>query len=209
VLCHAVQTLLNDCKDLDPTIRGLAVRSMCSLRVPELMENVVRTPALLFLLEELLGGLTFWFELGVRRSCLPVLTAGSARLLPRTGLQAFPHSCLLCCPAHACLMLTLWLYYCLTRRPPANPPALPPACLQFQAVDAGLRDAHPYVREAAVMGVLKCFHQDPAGWEGCAGRVGGAGRGGLGMWVGGWPAGWLAAEGLAGILPDAGCGCVY
>lgn len=35
------QTLLNDCKDLDPTIRGLAVRSMCSLRVPELMENVV------------------------------------------------------------------------------------------------------------------------------------------------------------------------
>ncbi|KAL4434249.1 hypothetical protein ABPG75_000690 [Micractinium tetrahymenae] len=68
-----VQTLLNDCKDLDPTIRGLAVRSMCSLRVPELMENV------------------------------------------------------------------------------------------FQAVDAGLRDSHPYVREAAVMGVLKCFHQDPAG----------------------------------------------
>ena len=35
------QNLLNDCKDLDPTIRGLAVRSMCSLRVPELMENVV------------------------------------------------------------------------------------------------------------------------------------------------------------------------
>ncbi|EFN57601.1 hypothetical protein CHLNCDRAFT_30507, partial [Chlorella variabilis] len=68
-----VQTLLNDCKDLDPTIRGLAVRSMCSLRVPELMENV------------------------------------------------------------------------------------------FQAVDAGLRDTHPYVREAAVMGVLKCHHQDAAG----------------------------------------------
>lgn len=37
----SLQTLLNDCKDLDPTIRGLAVRSMCSLRVPELMENVV------------------------------------------------------------------------------------------------------------------------------------------------------------------------
>lgn len=36
-----VQTLLNDSKDADPTIRGLAVRSMCSLRVPELMENVV------------------------------------------------------------------------------------------------------------------------------------------------------------------------
>lgn len=68
-----VQTLLNDCKDLDPTIRGLAVRSMCSLRVPELMENV------------------------------------------------------------------------------------------FSAVDGGLRDAHPYVREAAVMGVLKCYHQDPQG----------------------------------------------
>ena len=37
-----VQTLLTDSKDADPTIRGLAVRSMCSLRVPELMENVVR-----------------------------------------------------------------------------------------------------------------------------------------------------------------------
>lgn len=37
-----VQTLLTDCKDADPTIRGLAVRSMCSLRVPDLMENVVR-----------------------------------------------------------------------------------------------------------------------------------------------------------------------
>ena len=35
------QTLLNDCKDLDPTIRGLAVRSMCGLRVPDLMESVV------------------------------------------------------------------------------------------------------------------------------------------------------------------------
>lgn len=37
-----VQTLLNDSKDVDPKVRGLAVRSMCSLRVPELMENVVR-----------------------------------------------------------------------------------------------------------------------------------------------------------------------
>ena len=36
-----VQTLLNDCKDLDPTIRGLAVRSMAGLRVPELMDSVV------------------------------------------------------------------------------------------------------------------------------------------------------------------------
>lgn len=35
--------------------------------------------------------------------------------------------------------------------------------MQFQAVDAGLRDSHPYVREAAVMGVLKCHHQDAAG----------------------------------------------
>lgn len=44
--CHhhppLLQTLLNDCKDLDPTIRGLAVRSMCGLRVPDLMESVVR-----------------------------------------------------------------------------------------------------------------------------------------------------------------------
>ncbi|GAB4816706.1 hypothetical protein N2152v2_003752 [Parachlorella kessleri] len=67
-----VQTLLNDCKDLDPTIRGLALRSICSLRVPDLMDSV------------------------------------------------------------------------------------------FAAVDAGLRDPHPYVREAAVMGVLKCYQMDAA-----------------------------------------------
>jgi vesicle coat complex subunit len=30
-------------------------------------------------------------------------------------------------------------------------------------VDGGLRDGHPYVREASVMGVLKCYHQDAAG----------------------------------------------
>jgi vesicle coat complex subunit len=35
-----VQTFLNDTKDVDPRIRGLAVRSMCSLRVPELLESV-------------------------------------------------------------------------------------------------------------------------------------------------------------------------
>eukprot|EP00887_Chlorella_sp_A99_P000646 scaffold5.g646.t1 len=68
-----VQTLLTDCKDSDPTIRGLAVRSMCSLRVPDLMDSV------------------------------------------------------------------------------------------YQAVDDGLRDTHPYVREAAVIGVLKCLDMDPAG----------------------------------------------
>lgn len=68
-----VQTLLNDCKDLDPAIRGAALRAMTSLRVPELMDAV------------------------------------------------------------------------------------------FMAVDAGLRDSHHYVREAAVIGVLKCWHVDRAG----------------------------------------------
>ena len=32
-----VQTFLNDTNDVDPRIRGLAVRSMCSLRVAELL----------------------------------------------------------------------------------------------------------------------------------------------------------------------------
>ena len=65
-----VQTLLTDAKDADPTIRGLAIRSMCSLQVPDLLDNV------------------------------------------------------------------------------------------FDAVAAGLQDRHPYVREVATMGVLKCFDQD-------------------------------------------------
>lgn len=36
-----VQTFLNDANDVDPRIRGLAVRSMCSLRVAELLESVL------------------------------------------------------------------------------------------------------------------------------------------------------------------------
>ncbi|KDD72325.1 adaptin N, partial [Helicosporidium sp. ATCC 50920] len=68
-----VQTLLNDCKDVDATIRGAALRSMCSLRVPELEEAVLA------------------------------------------------------------------------------------------AISAGLGDPHPYVREAAVLGVLKMWEQSPGG----------------------------------------------
>lgn len=68
-----VQTLLNDCRDIDATIRGAALRSMTSLRVPELMEAV------------------------------------------------------------------------------------------YSALEAGLRDEHPYVRESAVLGVLKCHDVDPEG----------------------------------------------
>lgn len=41
-----VQPLLNDCRDLDPAIRGAALRSMASLRVPELKDSVVRWPSL-------------------------------------------------------------------------------------------------------------------------------------------------------------------
>jgi vesicle coat complex subunit len=36
-----VQAMLNDCADADPALRGLAVRSMASLRVPDLLENVI------------------------------------------------------------------------------------------------------------------------------------------------------------------------
>jgi hypothetical protein len=40
-----VQAMLNDAVDADPAVRGLAVRSMCSLRVPDLMDSVVSTTA--------------------------------------------------------------------------------------------------------------------------------------------------------------------
>jgi hypothetical protein len=36
-----VQALTTDAKDPDPAIRGLALRSICSLRVPNLMDTVV------------------------------------------------------------------------------------------------------------------------------------------------------------------------
>jgi hypothetical protein len=38
----AINTLLKDCRDDDPTIRGLALRSLCALRVPNLLEYLVR-----------------------------------------------------------------------------------------------------------------------------------------------------------------------
>ena len=37
----AVNTLTKDCGDSDPTIRGLALRSLCSLRVPNLVEYLI------------------------------------------------------------------------------------------------------------------------------------------------------------------------
>lgn len=39
----AINTLLKDCRDDDPTIRGLALRSLCALRVPNLLEYLVRS----------------------------------------------------------------------------------------------------------------------------------------------------------------------
>lgn len=37
----AVSQLQKDCKDTDPSVRGLALRSLCSLRVANLLEYVV------------------------------------------------------------------------------------------------------------------------------------------------------------------------
>ena len=70
------QTLLNDCKDLDPTIRGLAVRSMAGLRVPELMDSVVRQGGLLPLLAHaacfFMAAFAGWicFRIGHAHRCL-------------------------------------------------------------------------------------------------------------------------------------------
>lgn len=38
----AINQLHKDCLDQDPTVRGLALRSLCSLRVPNFLEYVVR-----------------------------------------------------------------------------------------------------------------------------------------------------------------------
>ena len=38
----AVNTLQKDCREEDPVIRGLALRSMASMRVPDLVEYLVR-----------------------------------------------------------------------------------------------------------------------------------------------------------------------
>jgi vesicle coat complex subunit len=36
-----INQLQKDCRDQDPTVRGLALRSLCSLRIPNLLEYVV------------------------------------------------------------------------------------------------------------------------------------------------------------------------
>jgi hypothetical protein len=38
----AVNTLQKSCRDVNPMVRGLALRSMCTLRVPNLVECVGR-----------------------------------------------------------------------------------------------------------------------------------------------------------------------
>jgi vesicle coat complex subunit len=40
----AINQLHKDCCDQDPTVRGLALRSLCSLRVPNFLEYVVSSP---------------------------------------------------------------------------------------------------------------------------------------------------------------------
>ena len=39
-----INLLTKDCRDQDPTIRGLALRSLCQLRVANLVEYIVRGP---------------------------------------------------------------------------------------------------------------------------------------------------------------------
>jgi len=42
-----INLLTKDCRDQDPTIRGLALRSLCQLRVANLVEYLVRRAAAL------------------------------------------------------------------------------------------------------------------------------------------------------------------
>ena len=39
-----INLLTKDCKDQDPTIRGLALRSLCQLRLANLIEYIVSAP---------------------------------------------------------------------------------------------------------------------------------------------------------------------
>lgn len=41
-----INQLHKDCQDQDPTVRGLALRSLCSLRIPNLLEYVVSCKAI-------------------------------------------------------------------------------------------------------------------------------------------------------------------
>ena len=158
-----INLLTKDCKDQDPTIRGLALRSLCQLRLANLIEYIVSAPVPRNMLNS--SGIRSEAEdipgTHVSYSC----KAGGARVSVLSGAVE--------------LLSNVWVMLHLGRKPIADvasmdtqPDPTPPLYIreidglsdvQMSPIQQGLRDAHPYVRRTAVMGVLKVYHLDESG----------------------------------------------
>lgn len=157
-----INLLTKDCRDQDPTIRGLALRSLCQLRVANLVEYLVRA--------------------GRRRSA-PCGSLGARRAPPGSPQSAHLQLCQACDYTSARLVsqsitsVTLQgatgtcrhvvcaaggRNLCVGARARACTVVSARGRAQMSPIQQGLKDAHPYVRRTAVMGVLKVYHLDSA-----------------------------------------------
>lgn len=160
-----INLLTKDCRDQDPTIRGLALRSLCQLRVANLIEYLVRLPHVCLCLVGARASLIF----GNRA----LFSRTAARLLCVLSLQLTQNPAVLGrAGAWQSIAATL---DGVNRRAQEKESAQPspgtfrgltpsglwPAA-QMSPIQQGLKDAHPYVRRTAVMSVLKVYHLDSA-----------------------------------------------
>ena len=143
-----VNTLQKDCRDEDPVVRGLAVRSMASMRVPDLVEYLVRSRLALARATKRRTGPAP--HLSPRAATPPPPLGGKSDIArrARTGPKAVRRT----------------PFFLLAK--PVNPKTSltfpsPIALSQIGAVQQGLQDAHPYPRKTAAMGVLKIYDLHP------------------------------------------------
>lgn len=143
-----VNTLQKDCRDEDPVVRGLAVRSMASMRVPDLVEYLVRSRLALARATKRRTGPAP--HLSPRAATPPPPLGGKSDIArrARTGPKAVRRA----------------PFFLLAK--PVNPKTSltfpsPIALSQIGAVQQGLQDAHPYPRKTAAMGVLKIYDLHP------------------------------------------------
>lgn len=130
-----INMLLKDCQDQDPTIRGLALRSLCSLTISNLTEYLVRCGR----------------------------CEQRDRLLQRPGMCRALGACVACGAAAsganeaACLYVASIATTFVSLQLYSGQPSPP---LQMSPIQRGLEDRQPYVRRTAVMGVLKVYNFD-------------------------------------------------
>lgn len=129
-----INMLLKDCQDQDPTIRGLALRSLCSLTISNLTEYLVRCGRC-EQRDRLLQRPGMCRALGACTAC-GAAASGANECMPVCGVD------------------------CHDLRVSAAVLGQTSSPLQMSPIQRGLEDRHPYVRRTAVMGVLKVYNFD-------------------------------------------------